>query len=68
MTDIKSCIELSTTRGDRVYTFNITSGAPWGELFDASHEIHNKVIELVKEGIQKTLAQKDSNAGDETKD
>ena len=55
MSDLKSCIELSTKRGDRVYKLTIESGAPWGELFDASHELHNKVADLVREGINNSL-------------
>jgi hypothetical protein len=55
MADIKNRVELSTKRGDRVYTFSVESGAPWGELFDASHELHNRVTELVREGINNSL-------------
>lgn len=65
MTDIKSCIELSTKRGDRVYTLHLQSGAPWGELFDASHELHNKVAELVREGISNSLKAAEPAQGDE---
>lgn len=55
MTELKNCVELSTTRGERVYTLHIASSAPWGELFDASHELHNRVAELVREGISNSL-------------
>lgn len=68
MTDIKNCIEISTTRGERVYTFHIASGAPWGELFDASHEIHEKIAELVREGIQNSLQKEAAPQGDAPKD
>lgn len=64
MTDMKSCVEISTTRGERVYTLHIVSGAPWGELFDASHEIHEKVSELVREGIKNSLQAKAASESD----
>lgn len=66
MTDIKNCIEISTTRGDNVYTFHIASGAPWGELFDASYEIHQKVAELVRDGIKNAVSQAESTQNSET--
>lgn len=57
MTDIKNCIEIKTTRGEREYAFHIPSGAPWGELFDASHEIHKKISELVSDAVKNSVSQ-----------
>lgn len=55
--DIKNCIEITTSRGERTYTLHVPSGAPWGELFDAAHEIFSKVSELVSEAVQNAVPQ-----------
>jgi hypothetical protein len=68
MTDINNCIEIKTKRGDREYVLHVPNNAPWGELFDASFEIHKKVAELVKEAVQNHIAQEAPSQGDAPKE
>jgi hypothetical protein len=63
-----SHVELKTKRGERTYVFNIPGNAPWGELFDASFEIHKKVSEMVNEAVKNSIAQEAAPAGDAPKD
>lgn len=55
--EIKNSIEITTSRGERTYSLHVPSGAPWGELFDAAHEIFSKVSELVSEAVQNAVPQ-----------
>lgn len=68
MTEINNCIEIKTKREEREYVFHVPNNAPWGELFDASLEIHRKVSELVKEAVQNHVAQEASAPSDASKD
>lgn len=51
--DIKSCIEFSTKRGDRVYTFHVPAGAPFGEMYDAAFECLGQFMQMAQEAAQK---------------
>jgi|HubBroStandDraft_5_1064220.scaffolds.fasta_scaffold438327_1 hypothetical protein len=68
MTDMNNCIEIKTKRGDREYVFHVPNNSPWGELFDASFEIHKKVSEMVGEAVKSSIAQEAAPAGDAPKD
>jgi hypothetical protein len=68
MTDINNCIEIKTKRNEREYVLHVPNNAPWGELFDASFEIHKKVSELVKEAVQNHIAQEAPPPSDEKKE
>ena len=67
MTDINNCIEIKTKREEREYVFHIPNGAPWGELFDASHEIHKKISELVSDAVKNAVSQEAPAQGDAPK-
>jgi len=68
MTDINNCIEMKTKRGEREYVLHVPNNAPWGELFDASLEIHKKVSELVSEAVKAHVAQEAPASSDEKKE
>lgn len=68
MTEINNCIEIKTKRGEREYVLHVPNNAPWGELFDASLEIHRKVAELVNEAVKTHIAQAEASPGDEAKE
>ena len=56
--DMKNCIEFSTVKGDnRVYTFHIPSGAPFGEMYDAAFEFLSQTISLAQEAAAKAAPQ-----------
>lgn len=68
MTNINNCIEIKTERGEREYVLHVPNNAPWGELFDASLEIHRKVAELVNEAVKTHLPQAEASSGNAPKD
>lgn len=78
MTNINNCIEIKTRRsssaeatadkGEREYVLHVPNNAPWGELFDASLEIHRKVAELVNEAVKTHLPQAEASSGNAPKD
>ncbi len=68
MTEINNCIEIKTKRGDNEYVLHVPNNAPWGELFDASYEIHKKVSELVSEAVKAHVSQEASAPSDEKKE
>lgn len=68
MTEMNNCIEIKTKRAEREYVLHVPNNAPWGELFDASLEIHRKVAELVNEAVKSHIAQAEASSSDAPKD
>ena len=51
--DIKQIIQFCTIKNERLYTFNVPSGAPLGELYDATFEILNEIVKHIQDSAQK---------------
>lgn len=49
----KALVEMEIVKGERSYRFLIPMGAPYGEVYDACHEIIMKISELAKEAADK---------------
>ena len=47
--DIISKVTLEIKKNDRVYRFEMPTGAPFGECYDAAFEALTKIAELAKE-------------------
>ncbi len=48
--NLKSCVTIEITKNDRLYTFTMPVGAPFGEAYDVSYEVLLKIAELAKDG------------------
>lgn len=51
--DIKHIVQFCTTKNERLYTFHVPSGAPLGELYDATYEILNEIVKHLQDSAQK---------------
>jgi hypothetical protein len=51
--DIKNCVEFNVSKGDRVYTFHVPAGAPFGEIYDAAFEVLTQCVQFAQEAAQK---------------
>lgn len=47
--EIKNCVEFSSKKGDRVYSFHVPAGAPFGEIYDVAFEILNQAVKYAQE-------------------
>lgn len=41
---------IEVSKNDRLYTFTMPVGAPFGEVYDVAYEVLNKIAELAKDG------------------
>lgn len=51
--EMKNCIEFVVKKEERVYSFHMPSGAPFGEIYDAVFEMLNEVVRIAQEAAQK---------------
>lgn len=49
----RALVEMEIVKGERKYSFLIPLGAPYGEVYDACHEIMMKITDLAKEAAEK---------------
>ena len=61
--NLKSCIAIEITKNDRLYTFVMPVGSPFGEAYDVSYEILNKIAELAKNGAESAKRTEESADG-----
>lgn len=47
--EIKNCIEFSSTKGERVYSFHVPAGSPFGEIYDVAFEILSQAVKYAQE-------------------
>jgi hypothetical protein len=50
--NLKSCVAIEITKNDRLYTFVMPVGSPFGEAYDVAYEVLNKIAELARDGAQ----------------
>lgn len=48
--NLKSCVTVEVTKNDRLYTFTMPVGSPFGEAYDVAYEILLKIADLAREG------------------
>jgi hypothetical protein len=62
--EVKSQVLLEVKKNDRVYTFSLPMGAPFGECYDACFESLQKILELAQQSAEKARPQ-ESNDSDQ---
>lgn len=48
--NLKSCVVIEITKNERLYTFTMPVGAPFGEAYDVAYQVLLKIADLAKEG------------------
>lgn len=54
---IKSSLSIEITKGDRVFSFVMPIGAPYGEAYDAAFEVLQQIVELSKQAADQAKQQ-----------
>ncbi len=60
--ELKSMIAIEIEKNDRVFSFLLPVGAPFGEAYDAAFEVLGKIIEMSKEAADNMKASEDKDA------
>lgn len=60
--NVKSSLIIEITKDDRVFSFAIPHGAPFGQAYDAAHEVLQHIVELSKKAAD-AAAQNPEPAG-----
>lgn len=46
-------VKLSTKRNERIYTFEMPIGSPYGEAYDAAHEVLQQITKMAHEAAER---------------
>jgi hypothetical protein len=57
--DIRNTLTLEVTKEKNTYSFNLPTGATYGEAYDAAFEVLNKLIEMQQEALKKSQEEYD---------
>jgi len=63
---MKSLLNLEVTKNERLYSFSIPTGAPYGEAYDAIFSCLEMIIDLQKKGVDQLKTQNNSNVTEST--
>lgn len=50
--NVKTIITIEITKNDRVFSFNMPVGAPFGEAYDACYETLQHIVEFSKKAAE----------------
>jgi len=64
----KGILKLATERNDRNYTFEMPLGAPYGEAYDAAHEMLQQITKMAKEAADRVEREKEEKVEIKTDD
>lgn len=59
---IKAYVSVEVVKNERVYTFSIPVGAPYGEAYDAAAEVKQSVFDLLQKSLEIDKQQESSEA------